>query len=320
MTKALEMAGGVALVAVLAAGCGSGVGSQPTDPALTHEIPSFEISDLGPGVAHQRFIAFGDMGTGRAGQFEVAAAMVDRASRDGLDFVLTLGDNFYGDGVASATDPQWETKFERPYADPALDVPIYPSLGNHDHKGDPDAQIEYSGRNPNWMMPDRYYTFTRVLDDGTKVQFFAIDTTPMHDLFGDASAQLAWLDQTLADSDARWKIVFGHHPLYSHGAHGSDRVLIRTLEPVFSSRGVDVYFAGHDHTLEMLKPVSGVHYVVSGAGGGADKAYSISWTDDAYYAATLGGFAYMRISRNELVIEFVRMDAMTQYAHTLRKP
>ncbi|MHC5108325.1 MAG: purple acid phosphatase family protein [Planctomycetota bacterium] len=313
------------LLAVLP-GCGAettlralGLLCPPDDPAATREIPPFSISDEDPDLSYERFIAIGDMGTGHAGQFEIGAAMAERADRDGLDFIITAGDNIYENGVSSAADPQWVTKFEEPYADPALDVPFYPTLGNHDHRGDPDAQIEYGERNPNWIMPARHYTFTRMLDDDTKVQFFAIDTTPMLDIFSDASAQVTWLDQSLADSDARWKIVFGHHPLFSHGPHGSQTTLINLLKPVFDRHDVDVYFAGHDHTLEMLKPRNGTHYVISGAGAGEDKAFSVAWGSDAYYAATLGGFTYMRISRNELVIEFVRPDARTEYAHTLRK-
>lgn len=329
MTKVVGMVYGVATACLLIAGpgCGSleislralGLVPPPIDPAETHPILPFDISPADPGVAYERFMAFGDMGTGREDQSAVAGWMVSRVSGEQLDFILTLGDNIYENGVSSESDPLWESNFEQPYGDPALDVPIYPTLGNHDHRGDPDAQIEYSNRNPSWMMPARYYTLTRTLDDGTQVQFFAIDTTPLHDLSGDASVQIAWLTQALADSEARWKIVFGHHPLYSHGPRGADRGLIDTLGGIFTEHDVDVYFAGHEHTLEMLKPVDGVHYVISGAAGGVDKAYSVRWTEDAFYAATLGGFTYMRISRDELVIEFVRAGGRTQYAHTLRK-
>ena len=49
----------------------------------------------------------------------------------GFGFVVLLGDNFYEDGVASVDDPQWQTKFEDPYAN--IDLPFYAVLGNHDH-------------------------------------------------------------------------------------------------------------------------------------------------------------------------------------------
>ena len=100
---------------------------------------------------------------------------------------------------------------------------------------------------------------------------------------------------------------------------GYNPVLIGHLDPIFAQHSVDLFFAGHDHTLEMIKPIHGVHHVISGAGGGADWAYNVNWTDESFYVATLGGFVYCRVSNTELVIEFVRLGGETQYAHVLRK-
>jgi acid phosphatase len=265
-------------------------------------------------------MAIGDMGTGLEGQREVAAAMADRARSDGLDFIITVGDNFYPAGVSSADDPQWKTKFEDVYADPSLQVPVYPTLGNHGHRGSVEAQIEYNERNDNWRMPARYYTFTRCLTDGTRAQFFAIDTTPVDAGEAGADAQLAWLDRQLEASDADWKVVFGHHPLYGHNPRrGHNEAMIASLEPLFTRHAVDLYLAGHNHALEMLKPIAGVNYVISGAGGGSDNAHPVDWTDESYYAATGGGFTLIRLSKSEIIVEFVRVGGETQYAHTIRQ-
>lgn len=292
---------------------------QPPDPAATHPIPPFTIPPAQPGETYLRCVVFGDMGTGHDDQRVVAAAMAARAKADGVDFLLTTGDNFYPNGVESVEDPQWTTKLEDIYADPALDVPVYPTLGNHDHHGSTKAQVDYSVRNPNWRMPAAYYTFTKTLADDVTVQFFAIDTTPIIMPLMPQEAQVDWLDEELGKSTARWKIVFGHHPVYSHGLHGDSAGMKKHVEPLLIKHAVDLYLCGHDHTLELLKPVQGVHYVVSGAGGGPDKAYGVQWTDESIYAATLGGFVALRIGANELVIEFVRPDGRTEYAHVLRK-
>lgn len=308
-----------AAVLLLSATALSGQFEPPTDPAATRQIPDFTVPRAKPGTAYERFMVIGDFGTGRADQHKVASAMAKRAKIDGLDFILTTGDNIYERGVKSADDPQWKTKFEDVYADPALQVSVYPTVGNHDHYRSVQAQVDYSKRNKNWKMPAPHYTFTRTPADDIRVQFFAIDTDPMVLERPVAGIQLAWLDTELAKSDARWKIVFGHHPLYTHGPHGRDEKMIAKLEPLFVRHHVDLYLAGHDHILEMLKPVKGVHYVISGAGAGPDKAYAVAWTDESFYASTLGGFVFMRISRDELVIEFVRLDGETQYAYTLQK-
>jgi len=290
---------------------------QPVDPAAGRSLPPVEVPPAQPGVAYERCYVFGDMGTGSADQRAVAKAMAQRAREEPIHFILTTGDNFYPAGVLSVDDPQWKTKFENIYNDPELDVPIYASLGNHDHLGNPQAQIEYSKHSKRWIMPDEYYTFTRALTDGTRVQFIALDTDTIHEKRPEASAQLAWLEKVLAASEADWKIAFGHHPVFSHGMHGNTSELVAKLEPVFVKGRLDLYICGHDHTLEMLKPVRGVSYVVSGGGGGADKAYEVKWTDDAFYAATLGGFVQLRMSKSEIVIEFIRLDSRTQYAHVL---
>jgi acid phosphatase len=267
-------------------------------------------------VTYHRFIAFGDHGTGSKDQQRVADAMAQRAASDGVDFMLTLGDNFYGSGVESVDDPQWKTKWENVYSAKSLQIPVYPTLGNHDHKGNVQAQIDYSKRNANWKMPSRYYTFRVDLDDGQHAQFFALDT----DILGRADPKQAeWLERELKSSKAHWKIAFGHHPLYSHSKRFHNLRMIRHLEPVLRRYKVDLYVAGHDHILEMLKPVNGINYVVSGAGGGPGKAYEARWTESSHYAATLGGFCLFRLSKTELVIEFVRMNGKTQYAHTLYK-
>ncbi|MBU0719293.1 MAG: metallophosphoesterase [Planctomycetes bacterium] len=303
----------------LCTGCGIVGGLlSPSGPAATHDIPPFMVAPAYPSAPHERFIAIGDMGTGRQSQRAVAAAMADRARVDGLDFIITVGDNIYPNGVRSADDDQWKSKFEDVYADPSLQVPIYPTLGNHDHRGSVQAQIEYSDHNDNWRMPASYYTFTRSLVDGTRVQFFAVDTTPINAGSAGAEAQLAWLDGQLGGSDADWKIVFGHHPLFGHNPwRGYNESMIASLEPLFTRHAVDLYLAGHDHALEMLKPIDGVSYVITGAGGGPDKAYPVEWTDGSYYAATGGGFTLIRLSKSEIIVEFVRMDGETQYAHTI---
>lgn len=308
-------------------------GQLPTDPAATKPIPPFTVPPVQPGVAYERFIILGDFGTTvpnaasadelkyAADQKAVASAMAMRAKSDGLNFMITVGDNFYEDGVKSVDDPMFQSAFVDVYSGPALQVPTYASLGNHDHKGNVQAQIDYSAKNKNWIMPARYYTFTRTLGDGTKAAFFAIDTDPIKKK-ADVTAQIAWLDQELGKSDARWKFVFGHHPLYSHSARDreAERKTMRdAIEEILVKHKVDAFFAGHDHTLEMPKTVKGVAHVISGGGAGPKKAYGVEWTDESHYAATLGGYVLCRLSKSELVIEFIRLDGKTQYAHILSK-
>jgi hypothetical protein len=65
-------------------------------------------------------------------------------------------------------------------------------------------------------------------------------------------AQLAWLNESLAASTATWKIVIGHHPIVSSGAHGSNKGMEKHLLPVLQAHNVAAYLAGHDHHYERL--------------------------------------------------------------------
>jgi hypothetical protein len=61
-----------------------------------------------------------------------------------------------------------------------------------------------------------------------------------------------WLERSLAESPARWKIVIGHHPLWSSAGSKFQqaRALRRIILPALC-RHADLYLAGHEHTLEL---------------------------------------------------------------------
>ncbi|MEE4301691.1 MAG: metallophosphoesterase family protein [Pseudomonadales bacterium] len=60
--------------------------------------------------------------------------------------------------------------------------------------------------------------------------------------------QAEWLDAALDASDARWKIVTMHHPIFSSG-RGRDSPERRAfLLPVMQRHQVDLVLQGHDHT------------------------------------------------------------------------
>jgi hypothetical protein len=198
-----------------------------------------------------RFIVLGDSGKGNTEQYELGRTMAAHHWDRFFDMALMLGDNIYPSG-----DPDdMVKKFERPYAELLKrGVSFRAALGNHDVKKGRHAQINY----PNFNMGGHaYYTFTR--GEGL-VEFFALDSTRF-DLL-----QRRWLEHALKASQAKWKIAFFHHPLYSSAdKHGSHTELRADLEPILVRSGVDVVFSGHDHTYERVKPQQGVQYFVSGA-------------------------------------------------------
>lgn len=288
--------------------------------------PDFEVPPKHSDKTYVQFLAMGDFGTGRKNQRIVAETMAKKAEQDPVQFVLTLGDNFYPHGVTSIRDEQWLTKFENIYDFPSLDVPFYAILGNHDHHGNINSEIEYTKISHRWRMPEAYYTFVYSLGEGTSIQFFALDTTPWANSEIQAILarpdslksrdQMTWLKNELQKSSAIWKIVMGHHPLYSSGKYGDNEPLIYLLEPLFVRYDVNLYLSGHDHDQELVKSIQGVHYIISGA---ASKPRNVAWRGITQYAAAGLGFTWFRVSDEELVVEFINRTGNLDYAYVIRR-
>ena len=121
-------------------------------------LPFLSGAPAGASPAACSFLVVGDWGkNGSQVQRQVAAAMGRAAAQVGSRVVVSAGDNFYPQGGASPADPHWRTSSEEVYTAAALQTPWYAALGNHDYRGAPQAQIEYSKRSNRWRMPSRYY-------------------------------------------------------------------------------------------------------------------------------------------------------------------
>ncbi|MCU0427484.1 MAG: tartrate-resistant acid phosphatase type 5 family protein [Candidatus Kapabacteria bacterium] len=283
--------------------------AKPTPPFRTE---SFRDS------AAVRFLVVGDWGTGASFQKNVAAGMCMKAGVEKPEFIISTGDNIYNDGVISADDPQWKTKFEDIYTCQELVLPWYAILGNHDHRSSIQAQIDYHQKNPRWNMPDRYYQFSMKAADGTDIDIFAIDTDPLNRKdTAFALKQNAWLRPALAASKARWKLVLGHHMIRSHGGYGDQDYMIRWIKPLLDEFKVDLYMNGHDHDLQYLKaPEDHFYCLISGGGGGARNT---AFGANTIFAATNGGFHYIAVTRSRIYIEFVDSSGKTIFASNITK-
>lgn len=301
------------------------VDSTPPDSGPMDEEPSV------------RFAVLGDVGKGNAGQYAVAAALAEVCTeRGGCAHALLLGDNIYDTGVDDADDPQWQEKFEAPYA--VVDFPFYATLGNHDY-GAPEilqdfagglgidarrgqAQLDYAAASDKFNMPDVFYRF-----EVGPVEFVALNTASMFWRDLPFIEQLAGFDMVnarqedtlprwAAESTAPWRIAFAHHPYLSNGRHGNagsyDFVFIEGL--IGSGTGVrdfyddfvvgefDLVFSGHDHSQQDLGRVEGTNFVVSGAG--ASTTDIVEDRNDFNWQSNERGFIIVEASTRELTMHF----------------
>ena len=208
------------------------------------------------------------------------------------DFGVMLGDNIYPDGATLGADGIDDAvRFKDILGDPfgsLVDRPehylTYVTLGNHDwntSRAGGFAQIEYLEDRDGFYIDGPFYSVQPPALAG-EVELFVIDTSMMlasmtvrkdglnddgseasteeiespgysvEPLTDDERNMHVWLEDALRSSGARWKLVVGHHPIWS--SSGSKFEQARTLRGAIlpaMCRYADAYLAGHEHTLEI---------------------------------------------------------------------
>lgn len=308
-------------------------GDSPPDSAPPDSAPPGDSGDSGgdtsPPEPVVRFVALGDAGEGNEDQYAVAGVMATVCAAQGCDFALYLGDNFYDDGVDGVDDPQFQSKFELPYA--ALSFPFYVVMGNHDYGGDGAGyefdkyvyEVEYSSYSEKWTMPSPYYR----VDKG-EVSLWGLDTNTI--FWGFGADQLSWLQGELAASGARWKIAFGHHPYRSNGQHGNageyegfewlpiaNGAAVEDFVEAGLCDQVDVYICGHDHLREWLEPQCGMELIVSGAG--AKTTDHVDRGNPTWFESDVEGFAWIEIQGGTMRVQFWDKEGTMDYEQSVTR-
>jgi tartrate-resistant acid phosphatase type 5 len=283
------------------------------------------------------FIAMGDWGrNGEYNQKEVAVQMGITAKETGASFIIATGDNFYPSGVASIRDYSWIASYENMYTAHSLQTDWYVVLGNHDYKGNVQAEIDYSKISRRWHLPSRYYAKKIVIDDDTTQQLLlvCIDTSPFitqyyssadhkDEIIGqDTAAQKKWLETVLSDPspDIKWKIVAGHHPLYTGGKRMKSPdtyQLNASLKPVFDKYKVDAYICGHDHNLQYIKPDGATHYFISGAG--SETTPCVVYPGIGKFAQSINGFMVFSLTAKDMLVQAVDLKGNLLYKQAIKK-
>ncbi len=270
------------------------------------------------------FIVLGDFGrVGDYYQKDVAREMGHATIVLEAEFIVSVGDNFYPNGVQSTQDYHWISSFENIYTDPSLYTDWYVALGNHDYRGNVQAQIDYSQISRRWNMPERYYSKTFELKNGEKLLMVVMDTNPYIDSYHknpekysgiqeqDTLAQTKWLENQLKTNDksVKWKIVVGHHPLYSGGKRKESKdtkSFEAKFADLFDKYKVDAYICGHEHDLQIIKPKG--RYTTQFLSGAASEVRQSGEREGTIFAATEPGFMTFSIIHNKMLIQSVKAD------------
>lgn len=257
------------------------------------------------------FAVIGDSGSGDEAQKAIAQQMVKQRQSKPFEFVLMLGDNIYEKGEAEKI----ETHFETPYKDLlSAGVSFYATLGNHDIIKGLEFQTNYKNFN---MGGRRYYNFAKPLNNGKDalIEFFALDSNEVDE------KQLAWLEESLKASKAKWKVAFCHHSIYSSARMHRPYVKLRALlEPLYVKYGVDAVFAGHSHCYERVKPQKGVHYFTEGSSGEIKKR-TLDRKSPLMAAGedSVNSFLIVQINDEEMKVEAIAADGKLIDSYTIKQ-
>jgi tartrate-resistant acid phosphatase type 5 len=261
------------------------------------------------------FIFIGDWGYQSDSLVANSTQMAAVAEYLTLDFIVTGGDNFYESGVDSITDPVWDVYTEN-FNQNSLQVPWYVSVGNHDHLGSAQAQIDYSLIDDRWNFPSLFYTFSKAINStGDSIGFVIIDTEYLR-LYPDSLNQMNWIDSVTASMDQEWKIMVGHHPLFSYGYHGSNIVLQGLLENTLYDNSVDLLLSGHDHDMQHIKTPGYTDYFIGGSTG---KIRPTSSGEYSLFASPHYGFLLLRVSKHKIENYFIDKNGSVVYQFTKMK-
>lgn len=258
-----------------------------------------ELNPFGP-AEQVSFLTFGDWGSASNSQKKVANSMKEFCLSNPCEFVLTLGDNFYNYGVQSVTDPLWTRAYKEIYD--GLNLPFYATLGNHDHYGNVQAQIDFTKVDRWWNMPGKYYSIKWPKDaEIPVVEIFAIDSQT----FGKDRDAQEWLRSSVGSSEATWKFLAMHHPMYNPCPGDEEPKINKLLLPVVCDN-IDLVISGHCHTFaHMETEEDGCHIeqLIIGTGG---LEVSPRYLDsETLISIQSFGFGWLHATREMLTFQMV---------------
>ncbi|KAL0792855.1 hypothetical protein Bca101_064232 [Brassica carinata] len=209
-----------------------------------------------------------------------------------IDFVISVGDNFYDDGLKGDKDSSFEASFSHIYTHPSLQKQWYSGM----------VEFFFVDTNPfvskYFTDPeDHTYDWSNVLPRKKYI------SNLLHDL-----------DLEIKKSRATWKFVVGHHGIKTAGQHGVTQELVDQLLPILEENKVDLYINGHDHCLQHIGSAGEIQFLTSGGGSKAWRGDVQPWDPKElklYYDGQ--GFMSLHITHSE--VKFVFYDISGNVLH-----
>jgi hypothetical protein len=260
-------------------------------------------------VLGQKFAVIGDYRGG-----DTNALKVSQLVRSwNPDFVVTTGDNYRpAQGTIDFQVGQFYHEFIFPYVGSYglgdMVNRFFPAIGNHDVEGT--GLIDYLNY---FSLPgnERYYDFVK-----GDCHFFILNSD-YTEIDGNTSSSIqgVWLQNLLAASLSKYKLVFLHHPPFSSGAHGSN---IYAQWP-YKQWGATAVFAGHDHDYERLY-IDSFPYFISAAGGAALYTTFNNYPGTQHFYADNFGALLIEANSDSMLLKYYNIKDSLIDSYVIKSP
>ena len=215
-----------------------------------------------------------------------------------------------GDLTERPTDAYWGETF-RGLDSIGQAMPIVTITGNHDYLKGIVGKLEcrFSLIHSYYLdsMVDENQVFTIRYKD---VQLFCLDSNRELPYL---LAQRQWLKDQLKTSDAKWKIVVIHHPLYSIRGNTNNLIQRWVFDGLIKEHGIDAVLQGHEHAYARMtnRTDSGATtpvYIISHC---SPKNYRIEF-DELFDRFGTGSRYYQKVRTAGDTLFITAVDACTQ--------
>jgi len=242
-------------------------------------------------------VAIGFVGDSRSG-FDTWQLLVGQLQQRTPDVMI-----FSGDAVLiGITQDEWEDFLGR--AEPLFaTTPVVMVNGNHENNA-----INFYSQ---FAMPGDQANFG--FDYGAAHVTIGNDT-PADGAIESSTAPIQ--ADLVASEAARWKLFASHKPMWSASFHGSNLETQAVWGALIDQHHVDVVLAGHEHEIEVTKPLAGgvvqpssatgaIYVVAGGAGAELYTAGTDFWTQ---YSETTHSAAILHVRQTQLAFDAFRPD------------
>lgn len=195
-----------------------------------------------------RFIYLGDAQNGLASHWPRVVRAAFQSAPDAR-FILHAGDLVN----RGSRDLEWAHWFRAGGFIHGM-IPAIPVTGNHeydDYELSESEEVELLSIlwRPQFRLPEEPTLSPELQETVYSIRYSAdLQVFVLNTNMSDMAEQAAWLDAQLAASDARWRIVTMHHPIFSSGRERDNSARREALLPVLLRHQVDLVLQGHDHT------------------------------------------------------------------------